>query len=367
MSIVATMLQNLRDRDLAMSKNTLRIGLFGALGLFLDESREAGGIITPSLRKKAWNSAGRTLQIPVWDPNSNITVTTSRTCVIADAENTSKLYTVVFGNVSSGFTMVPNLYDNNEFSYEDDWIMKYRTMEDKLGDALDVLAITALGTAQTQVFAQQLGYTVTGNSVQVPYAKRVNIFGDVKGMMRANRYRGDGLRIVGNAGCEAVVRNLQIFGGQNAQNLDREFAGNRLYYTNNVANAEAIVDPATTFSGAFYAVAPGMVGFLSRPSRAERNATKTRVGHEWGTEVLPGLGMEFGFHYYESVGDMSSIASTASADMVCDKKEHFGFSLDVAFITAYNASISTIANPIIHADIISSDNPTIAMSVNQLS
>ena len=367
MSIVATMLQNLRDRDLAMSKNTLRIGEYGALELFLEESRTAGGIITPSLREKAWLSAGRTLQIPVWDPNGNIAVTTSRSCTISDAENTSRLYTVTFANVSSGFTMVPNLYDNNEFSYEDDWIMKYRTMEDKLGDALDVLAITALGTAQTQVFAQQLGYTVTGNSVQVPYAKRVNIFGDVKGMMRANRYRGDRMHIVGNAGCEAVVRNLQIFGGQNAQNLDREFAGNRLYYTNNVANAEAIADPATTFSGAFYAVAPGMVGFLSRPSRAERNNTKTRVGHEWGTEVLPGLGMEFGFHYYESVGDMSSIASTASADMVCDKKEHFGFSLDVAFIVAYNSSISTIANPIIHADIEASTKPTIAIPVNRLS
>ena len=365
MSIVATMLQNLRDRDLAMSKNTLRIGEYGALELFLEESRTAGGIITPSLREKAWLSAGRTLQIPVWDPNGNIAVTTSRSCTISDAENISKLYTVTFANVSSGFTMVPNLYDNNEFSYEDDWIMKYRTMEDKLGDALDVLAITALGTAQTQVFAQQLGYTVTGNSVQVPYAKRVNIFGDVKGMMRANRYRGDGLRIVGNAGCEAVVRNLQIFGGQNAQNLDREFAGNSLYYTNNVANAEQ--SGGTTFSGAFYAVAPGMVGFLSRPSRAERNNTKTRIGHEWGTEVLPGLGIEFGYHYYESVGDMSSIASTASADMVCDKKEHFGFSLDVAFITAYNASISTIANPIIHADIEASTKPTIAIPVNSLS
>ena len=365
MSIATTILQNMRDRDLAMSKNSLRIGSYGALEMFLDESRAEGGIITPTLREKAWLSAGRTLQIPVWDPNGNIAVTTSRSCTISDAENTSRLYTVTFANVSSGFTMVPNLYDNNEFSYEDDWIMKYRTMEDKLGDALDVLAITALGTAQTQVFAQQLGYTVTGNSVQVPYAKRVNIFGDVKGMMRANRYRGDRMHIVGNAGCEAVVRNLQIFGGQNAQNLDREFAGNILHYTNNVANADQ--SGGTTFSGAFYAVAPGMVGFLSRPSRAERNNTKTRVGHEWGTEVLPGLGMEFGFHYYESVGDMSSIASTASADMVCDKKEHFGFSLDVAFITAYNASISTIANPIIHADIISSDNPTIAMSVNQLS
>ena len=361
------MLQNLRERDLAMSKNSLRMGEYGALELFVEQSRIAGGIINPELHDRVFRSIGRTVQIPVYDPNGNIAVTTSRSCTVSDAENTSKLYTVTFANVSSGFTMVPNLYHNNEFSYEDDWIMKYRTMEDKLGDALDVLAVTALGTAQTQVFAEELGYTITGNSVQVPYTKRVNIFGDVKGMMRANRYRADEMHIVGNAGCEAVVRNLQIFGAQNAQNLDREFAGCRLHYTNNVANAEDIADPATSFSGAFYAVAPGMVGFLSRVSRPELNNTRTRVGHEWGTEVLPGLGLEFGFHYYESVGDMSSIASTASADMTCDKKEHFGFSLDVAFITAYNASISTIANPIIHADIISSDNPTIAMSVNQLS
>ena len=365
MSIATTILQNMRDRDLAMSKNTLRIGLFGALELFVEESRTAGGIITPSLREKAWNSAGRTLQIPVWDPNGNIAVTTSRTCVIADAENTSKLYTVVFGNVSSGFTMVPNLYDNNDFSYEDDWIMKYRDMENKFGDALDVLAITALATAQNQVFPQPMGYTITGNSVQVPYDKRVNIFGDVRGMMKANRYYDPNLRIVGNAGCESVIRNLQTLGAQNAQDFSREFMGNRLYYSNNVANAEQ--SGGTTYSGAFYAVEPGMVGFLSRPSRAERNNTKTRIGHEWSTEMLPGLGMEFGLHYYESVGDMSSIAGAASADMVCDKKEHFGFSLDVAFITAYNSSISTIANPIIHADIEASTKPTIAIPVNSLS
>ena len=364
MSIVTTMLQNLRERDLAMSKNSLRMGEYGALELFVEQSRMAGGIINPEMRDRVFASIGRTVQIPVWDPNGNIAVTTSRSCTVADAENTSKLYTVTFANVSSGFTMVPNLYHNNEFSYEDDWIMKYRTMEDKLGDALDVLAVTALGTAQSQVFAQQLGYTVTGNSVQVPYTKRVNIFGDVKGMMRANRYRADGLHIVGNAGCEAVVRNLQIFGAQNAQNLNNEFAGCRLHYTNNVANAAA--SGGTSYSGAFFAVAPGMVGFLSRVSRPELARTKTRLGHEWGTEVLPGLGLEFGFHYYETVGDMSAIAGNASADMICDKKEHFGFSLDVAFITAYNASISTIANPIIHADIEESANPTIAFPVKTL-
>ena len=359
------MLQNLRERDLAMSKNSLRMGEYGALELFVEQSRMADGIINPVLRDRVFRSIGRTVQIPVFDPNSNIAVTTSRSCTVADAENISKLYTVTFANVTSGFTMVPNLYHNNEFSYEDDWIVKYRTMEDKLGDALDVLAVAALASGQSQVFAQALGYTVTGNSVQVPYTKRVNIFGDVKGMMRANRFRADGLHIVGNAGCEAIVRNLQIFGRENAQNLDREFAGNRLHYTNNVANATAT--QTTSYSGAFFAVAPGMVGFLSRVSRPELARTKTAIGHEWGTEVLPGLGLEFGFHYYQTVGDMSAIASTASADMVCDLKEHFGFSLDVAFITAYNPAIATQANPIIHADIEESANPTIAFPVKTVS
>ena len=110
-----------------------------------------------------------------------------------------------------------------------------------------------------------------------------------------------------------------------------------------------------------------MVGFLSRVSRPELARTKTAIGHEWGTEVLPGLGLEFGFHYYQTVGDMSAIASTASADMVCDLKEHFGFSLDVAFITAYNPAIATQANPIIHADIEESANPTIAFPVKTVS
>ena len=91
MSIVATMLQNLRERDLAMSKNSLRMGEYGALELFVEQSRMADGIINPVLRDRVFRSIGRTVQIPVFDPNSNIAVTTSRSCTIADAENISKL------------------------------------------------------------------------------------------------------------------------------------------------------------------------------------------------------------------------------------------------------------------------------------
>jgi hypothetical protein len=48
-------------------------------------------------------------------------------------------------------------------------------------------------------------------------------------------------------------------------------------------------------------------------------------------------------------------------------KEHFGFGVEIALLTAYNASISTLANPIIKVDFEASTNPTIALPVVPLS
>jgi hypothetical protein len=37
--------------------------------------------------------------------------------------------------------------------------------------------------------------------------------------------------------------------------------------------------------------------------------------------------------------------------MVCNVKEYFGFSVDVAFLVAYNSDPTTVANPIIKVEI----------------
>ena len=42
------------------------------------------------------------------------------------------------------------------------------------------------------------------------------------------------------------------------------------------------------------------------------------------------------------------------ADLTCGVKEYFGFSVDVAFIVAYNSDETTIANPIVKVEISSS-------------
>jgi hypothetical protein len=73
--------------------------------------------------------------------------------------------------------------------------------------------------------------------------------------------------------------------------------------------------------------------------------------HEWDVVRLPYIDLPVGSHYYTAVGDQSAIAGAASADMTCNVKEYFGFSVDVAYIVAYNSDPTTVANPIIKAEI----------------
>ena len=79
---------------------------------------------------------------------------------------------------------------------------------------------------------------------------------------------------------------------------------------------------------------------------------------------LPFIDLPVGSHYYTAVGDQSAIAGAASADMTCNVKEYFGFSVDVAFIIAYNSDPTTVANPIMKAQIAApAANTPIAMPV----
>ena len=68
---------------------------------------------------------------------------------------------------------------------------------------------------------------------------------------------------------------------------------------------------------------------------------------------LPYIDLPVGSHYYTAVGDQSGIAGAASADMVCNVKEYFGFSVDIAFLVAYNSDPATVANPIIKVEVAS--------------
>ena len=342
MSLIATRLQNWRVENPALDKNMARPCEYGALDFFIEQTNASNSIISPALRDRAFSSMGNTVQIPVIDFDGDVTVSNVRSCVIGDDENTSKLYTVNWITLAVGFTMVPALYMNNEISYEHDFNRKMEKVCRALANAMDVQAVAALSANKTQVFKDLLYYTQSSNTVQIPWVARMEWMGDMNAIMRANCYAGM-LHVIGNAGIDSTIAKLAQHDIYNDVNKRNEYAGKVFHYTNNVTNESGKFATA-------YIVEDGNVGVLTRVDREALRRTRAN-SHEWDVVRLPYIDLPVGSHYYTSVGDNSQIAGAASEDMVCTVKEYFGFSVDVAFIVAYNSAPATVANPIIKVEI----------------
>ena len=355
MSLVATRLQNWRIEDPELDRNMARPLEYGALDFFISQTDAPNSIINPNLRNRAFASIGNTVQVPVINYDGDVTVSNTRSCVISDDENTSALYTVVWKTFSVGFTMVPTLYMNNEIDYQHDFQRKMEKICRALATALDTDAIAALSAAKTQVYADKLQYTVTSNVIQVPTQMATEILGDLNPMMRANAYP-QMLHLIGNAGVDSLIRKLAQHGVYNDVNKRMEYDNKVLHYTTQLTNEANKI-------GTLYAVADGNVGILTRVDREALRRARSNF-HEWDVVRLPFIDLPVGSHYYTAVGDQSSIAGDASADMVCNVKEYFGFSVDVAFIIAYNSDAENVANPIMKAEIAAPEtNTPLAMPV----
>lgn len=344
MSLVATRLQNWRVENPEFDRNMTRPCEYGALDFFIEQTNAPNSIISQNLRDRAFASIGNTVQIPVISYDGDVQVYNVRSCVIPDDENTSALYTIVWATYAVGFTMTPAAYMNNEITYEHDFFRKLEKITRALADNLDKGAIAALEANKTQVFKDLLNYTEQGNVIEVPTQMATEILGDINPIMRANCYP-EMIHIIGNAGVDSLVRKLAQHGVYNDVNKRMEYDNKVLHYTNNVLNE-------ASKNGTFFAVADGNVGVLTRVDREALRGTKANF-HEWDVVRLPLIDLPVGSHYYTAVGDQSSIMGAATEDLTCAVKEYFGFSVDVAFLVAYNSDAVTVANPIIKAEIAS--------------
>ena len=342
MSLLATRMQNMRSSS-NLDKNEIRPSRYGALDVFMQQSADPAGILTPELRQKAEQSIGRTLETPVIDYDAGITIGNTRSVTIEDSENTSKMHTITFATYSWGFTIVPAMYMNNEISMQRDFEAKMNKYLYAFAKKLDGVCISALGAAKTQVFKDSLQYTTTGNVLESSWDDREGIIGDINPIMAANDHFGQ-IHLVGNGGFESIIRKLAQSGLYNAENKQLEYSDKVLHFTNEIVNAEGKY-------GTAYAVTDGMLGLLFRFERESLLGTRARTGHEWGIENLPMLNIPCGTYYYESVSDVSGIAGAATADLTRGLKQHYGFAVDVAVVTPYNSDPATNASPIIQVQV----------------
>ena len=356
MSLVLTRIQNIRANS-NLDKYEYRPSRYGALDAFIQQSNDPTGILTPELKEKARTSIGNILETPVIDYDGNITIGNERTLTINDSENTSKMVQVTFATYAFGFTIAPAMYMNNEIGIQKDFETKMMKYIYKLAQKLDQDALAKLATEKSQIIKNPLLYTATKGQISAKWTERENLFGDLDPIMAANDFFGQ-LHIVGDAGVESIMRKLAQHGLYNDVNKQNEFGNKVVHLTNNMA-----LSAGKYAQG--YAINSGSLGFMTRFERDCLLGTVSGDGHEWGIATLPLLNIPCGTYFYDSVGDYSAIAGTATADMTRTRKEHYGFAVDIAFMTAYNSDKTKLASPIIGFDI-SSENAHYAVPVQQV-
>ena len=356
MSLVLTRIQNIRSNS-NLDKYEYRPSRYGALDAFIQQSNDPTGILTEELKQKARTSIGNILETPVIDYDKDITIGNARTLTIDDSENTSKMVQINFSTYSFGFTIAPAMYLNNEIGIQKDFETKLMKYIYKLAQKLDQDALAKLAAAKSQVIKNPLLYDKTGNIINAKWTERENVFGDLEPIMAANDFFGQ-LHIVGDAGVESIMRKLQQHGLYNDVNKQNEFGNKVIHLTNNMPLAAGKYAQG-------YAINSGSLGFMTRFERDCLLGTVSGDGHEWGIATLPLLNIPCGTYFYDSVGDYSAIAGDATADMTRTRKEHYGFAVDVAFLTPYNSDAKTLASPIIGFDI-SSENAHYAVPVQQV-
>lgn len=346
MSLVQTRIQNIRANS-NLDKFEYRPSRYGALNAFMVQSEDPTGILTDELKQKARTSIGSTLETPVINYDADITIGNERTLTIADSENTSKMVQITFATYAWGFTIAPAMYMNNEIGIQKDFETKMMKYIYKFAQKLDEAALATLAANKTQVIKNGLLYDKAGNAINAKWSERENVFGDLEVMMGANDFYGQ-LHVIGDPGVESIMRKLQQHGLYNDVNKQNEFGTKIVHLTNNIAAVEGKYAQG-------YAVNAGSLGMLTRFERDCLLGTVSGDGHEWGIATLPLLNMPVGTYFYDSVGDFSAIAGAATADMKRTRKEHYGFAVDVAFITAYNSDAASLPSPILAFNVSSED------------
>lgn len=356
MSLVLTRIQNIRSSS-NLDKYAYRPSRYGALDAFIQQSNDPAGILTEELKQKARTSIGNTLETPVIDYDADISIGHTRSLEIVDSENTSRMVQISFTTYAFGFTIAPAMYMNNEIDIQKDFETKLMKYIYKFAQRLDEAALTKLATEKTKIIKNPLLYTNTGGTINAKWTERENIFGDLDPIMAANDFFGQ-LHIVGDAGVESIMRKLTQHGLYNDVNKQNEFGNKIVHLTNNIALSSDKYAQG-------YAINSGSLGLLTRFERDCLLGTVSGDGHEWGIATLPLLNIPCGTYFYDSVGDYHGIAGAATEDMVRTRKEHYGFAVDVAFLTSYNSKPTDLASPIIAFDI-SNENASYAVPVQQV-
>lgn len=353
-ALIATMMQEWRIKSNNLDKIEWKKGMYGAMDFTLAQNNVAGSIVSQELQQAAHKSTGKTIKVPVWVADTN-TVANGRSCTIPNHEVKDALVSLTWASFNDGFLVVPNRYLNNDVALQEHFNKNMEAMLMRWYTKINALCLANLESNKNTVASvNTMGYTEASGVISAYKGQRYDFMGDFSSIMHSNGYGGR-MNVIGNAGVENVFMKLWEHGTYNDVNRAYEYNDKKLYIDSTLANA------ANQYA-TMYMVPDGMVGLLSRVSRAE-GANTQQGAHAWGMDMLPGLGnLVFGTHTLKVEGNMADLMNhfagdnSSVGDMTCDAGIYMGWSIDLAFVNAYNSRPTTVQGPILKAQIATAES-----------
>lgn len=318
-----------------------RFTRYGMLEAVKEMTASPMSIITEDLKQKALQSEGRNLDIPVTN-YGDVTVSNTRSCTIGDLNNTSELVSVTWVTLSADLSMYAAEHTKNEISYLQDLNKKIQRVDHAFCKAIEDLIYTRLDTEKSAVYNSPFvgagaKYPLVANTLQVAAADQEYFFNDLEAIMNGDDFYSAPFKVLGNTTLMPAVKHYINQGGGNDENLNYQFANYDFRFSNHLVNGGGVKSTG-------FCLNDDSFGIISRINADAVLGHKAGDGTEWGTVVLPKLGMNVGTQYKSVCADLS--ANSGLEHLTSTMKENWQLSIDIAFVTQYNSDPVTKAGGI---------------------
>jgi len=352
MTLVNTLLEPLRAEYLgALDKYENRGSKYGALSTFMGDTDEANSILSGDAKDKIKASFGNSINIPVVD-YKDVTIGSTRSCIIADDENTSNLVAVTFTTYVFGFTMTPAQHYQNSVKYQEDFNLKMKMALNSFQSALDTQCINQLEADKNQFWTNVAPdyYTQAADALQVAQAEKTDFYNQLGSIMGTMDYAMDDVKVISNWQELANVRRYAAQGSGNSSNLAFQLPPYSFEASNRIVNG------APTTESTSYAFPSGSVAIINANDAdailgARIGAADSPV-KEWSEVSVPledGRTMMLGSYYNQDCADKSALGGGANER---SHVESFEFSTEVATLSAYNSNPANRYSPIVKTEIL---------------
>lgn len=300
--------------------NEILMSQYGAWALGLRHTKSKKSILSPGNKLNAENSYGNTVKIPVFQA-AGVTIGTTRSCTIADYENTTALVQLTFNPLQWGLSMYVDQYVTgtqplNYVGFDPDFNFKVEEINLQLMAQQDTFVRNAIDLAANTYWPPNIAtsyYPVVANALQITQGDKDDAFNQLTAIMSELDFYGK-MDVLGSTKLTTLTRRLNAQGKENAVNEAFQFMLGAFAFTSSNR-----VTSATGVSMTGYCIRDGSVAIYNANNPSAKAGRTIGPGEfpvtQWDTMEWPWLGLTVGSYLANTCANNTGGGSTDTATL----------------------------------------------------